>query len=116
MNSCLEDLSTNKVLHEREGGQMAGKADKLGGITQSLQLLLLGLGKIQAGDGNALNQLMDFIEENADQILQARPLLESEGLSKLINQFVPNVNEKELRRAVTRLLDLAEQTAKKKYR
>ncbi|NMB12770.1 MAG: hypothetical protein GX977_10835 [Firmicutes bacterium] len=95
---------------------MTGNLDRLAGISQSLQPLLLALGKIQAGDADALKQFRDFVQENAEHILQARSLLESEGLATLVRQFIPNVNEKDLKRAVSVLLDMSEQTARKKRR
>lgn len=93
---------------------MPGNLDKLAGISQSLQPLLMALGKVQSGDANGLQQFKDFVSENADHILSARPLLESEGLLQLVRQFVPSVNEKDLNRAVGILLDLSEQTVKKR--
>ena len=93
---------------------MAGNLDKLAGISQNLQPLLMALGKVQSGDVNALQQFKDFVSENAHHILSARPLLESESLLQLVRQFVPSVNEKDLKRAVGILLDLSEQTVKKR--
>lgn len=104
----------NDSYYEKEGGQMPGNLDKLAGPNQNLQPLLMALGKVQAGDANGLKQFKDFISENADHILSARPLLESDGLLQLVRQFVPSVNEKDLKRAVGILLDLSEQTVKKR--
>ena len=88
--------------------------DKLAGMSQTLQPLLAVLSKVQAGDAGALQQVKEFVEEHADHILQARPVLESEGLVMMVRQFAPNVEEKDLRRAVRLLLDLSEQAVKKR--
>ncbi|NMB46419.1 MAG: hypothetical protein GX998_08440 [Firmicutes bacterium] len=93
---------------------MAGNLDRLASISQNLQPLLMALGKIQAGDANTLRQVKEFAQENADHILQARPLLENDSLLRLVRQFVPNISEKELKRAVGLLMELAEQTVDKK--
>jgi len=93
---------------------MAGNLDRFVGISQTLQPLLIALGKMQGGDANALKQFRDFVSDNADQILQARPLLESESLLQLVRQFVPTVNEKDFRKVLGVVLELAEQTAKKR--
>ncbi|NMB24070.1 MAG: hypothetical protein GX986_00895 [Firmicutes bacterium] len=93
---------------------MIGNLDKFAGIGQALQPLLLALGKMQSGDGEALKQLKDFVEENAENILQAKPLLESESMVKLVQQFVPNARGNDLKRAVSLLVDMAEQAVKKR--
>jgi hypothetical protein len=88
--------------------------DKLAGMSQNLQPLLTVLTKLQAGDASALKQVKEFVEEHADHILQARPLLESEGLIMIVRQFVPDVQVDDLRRAVRLLLDFSEQTVEKR--
>ena len=93
---------------------MIKNLDKLAGMSQNLQPLLTILSKVQAGDASALKQVKEFVEEHADHILQARPLLESEGLVMIVRQFVPNVDEGDLKRAVRFLLDFSEQTVKKR--
>ncbi len=90
---------------------MVKNLDKLAGISQNLQPLLSVLNRLQAGDASALKQVKEFVEEHADHILQARPLLESERLVTIVRQFVPNVDEKDLKRAVKLLVDYAERTA-----
>ena len=93
---------------------MPSNLDKLADINQNLQPLLSLLSKIQLGDANALKQFKDFVSENADHILLARPLLESESLQHLIRQFAPGITEKDLKRAVGIMLDLSEQAVKKR--
>jgi hypothetical protein len=93
---------------------MTGNLDKFAGIGQTLQPFLLALGKMQAGDGEALRQLKGFVEENAEHILRAKPLLESESMVQLVHQFIPNARGNDLKRAVGLLLDMAEQTVKKR--
>ncbi|NLY30631.1 MAG: hypothetical protein GX047_08370 [Firmicutes bacterium] len=93
---------------------MVKNFDKLAGMSQNLQPLLTVLTKLQAGDASALKQVKEFVEEHADHILQARPLLESEGLIMIVRQFVPDVQVDDLRRAVRLLLDFSEQTVEKR--
>lgn len=98
---------------EREGAGMTGNLDKFAGIGQALLPLLSALGKIQ-GEGEALKQMMAFVDDHAEQILQARPLLESEGLVQLVDEFIPGAKGHDLKQAVELLLDMAEKSAKKR--
>ncbi len=88
---------------------MAGNLDRLASISQRLEPFLLALGKLQAGDSDALSELKDFVEEHASDILRARSLLESEGLLQLVRQFAPSVSENSMKQAINLLLKMAEQ-------
>ncbi|NLA58046.1 MAG: hypothetical protein GX855_03965 [Firmicutes bacterium] len=100
--------------NRREGEQVVKNLEKLASLSQNLQPLMMVLSKLQAGDASALKQVKEFVEEHADHILQARPVLESEGLVTIVRQFVPNVDQGDLKRAVRLLLDYAEQTVRRR--
>ena len=89
---------------------MAGTLDRLASISQRLEPFLLALGKLQAGDSDALSELKDFVEEHASDILRARSL-ESEGCFS-VRQFAPSVSENSMKQAINLLLKMAEQAEK----
>ncbi|NLK07909.1 MAG: hypothetical protein GX316_04320 [Firmicutes bacterium] len=90
---------------------MAEGQEKGIGVNQFLQPLLSVLGRLPA-EGDVFKELREFVDEHAEQILQAKPLLESDGLVELIGRSVPGAKAHELRVASRLLIDLAEQSVK----